>query len=578
MIDVSIVTGTYNRLKLLQRMVKSARESVGELSYEIIVVDGGSTDGTIEWCNSQRSDIVLIQHGELRGAIKAYNDGYRMAKGVYVVTANDDVAFNGNTIALAYHHLERTPDIAMVAFGQRYQRRNNPNQARIQGAFGYAYGQCNMCRKWLGDLAGWWGDEGMKTYGGDTRLSLRLWEMGWPTAALPGCEVVDYEHQDQLREINSDSPWKSANQRGEPHPDLMIFNRHWNKRLPAREQWIQAPVERVLEKAANKQLRTLRFKGMMAAHHKPRMALVNELKRYGAAGLINQTAMYQQHGKDGFQKQAERLIEQFQPDLVILQAQRENNFTPETVRRLRQKWPHVFWLNWDGDTHPNMQPFHAEIARAVHLQCVVSPTLFQWYAKRGIGVAYWPIGIEREYICKRAEEIDGPDTVFLGALYGIGRFPEAEFRRKAVIAMSQQRRVTFALHGPGWEQENIEATATSENHADNAALYARSKMALSISQSKDLWGYTSDRLYNITATGCPALVQRFAGMEQHGYIDGETCIAFATIEEMVDKAAYYAAHDDEREQIGALGQVMTLKRHTWEARVRGLWEMMGGLI
>ena len=99
--QVSIVSGTYNRLPLLQLMVKSARQSAGDLTHEIIIVDGGSTDGTREWCKSQ-DDIVLIEHGELRGAIKAYNDGYARARGEYVVTGNDDITFDGQTFKLAY--------------------------------------------------------------------------------------------------------------------------------------------------------------------------------------------------------------------------------------------------------------------------------------------------------------------------------------------------------------------------------------------------------------------------------------------------------------------------------------------
>ncbi len=575
--QVSIVTGTYNRLPLLQRMVASTHESAGDLTHEIVVVDGGSTDGTIDWAREQPA-IVLIEHGELCGAIAAYNDGYAKASGEYVVTGNDDVTFDGDTIRRAYEHLQNNPAVGMVAFGQKYQRRGSPNTPHVSGAMGYPYGQCNMCRRYLGDLAGWWGDEGMRTYGGDTRLSLRLWEMGWPTVAVKGCSVTDYEHADELREINSDSPWKAARKRGKPHPDLVVFNRHWHGRLPKRADWIAAPVERVLEKAARATLRTLRFKGMMRSNHKPRMALVDEFQKYGSAGLINQTALFQKFKRDGFQTEAEKLIAQFKPDLIILQAQRENNFTPETVRRLRDKWPHVFWLNFDGDTHPAMQPFHAEIARAVHLQCVVSPSLFPWYAARGVGVAYWPIGIEKEYIeCQRAEKIDGPDVTFLGALYGVGKFPEAETRRDAVVAMAKQSVLSFGLHGSGWQTVGIKTTATSEAHSANAALYASSKMALSISQSAALWGYSSDRLYNICATGCPALVQRFAGMEAHGYADGVTCIAFSSIPEMLEKARYYAAHDDERERIGAAGREMTLRRHTWAARVEGLWEIMGGL-
>ena len=56
-IEISIVTGTYNRLKLLNNMVKSVRKSIGTgVPYEIIIVDGGSKDGTIQWCKDQ-SDV-----------------------------------------------------------------------------------------------------------------------------------------------------------------------------------------------------------------------------------------------------------------------------------------------------------------------------------------------------------------------------------------------------------------------------------------------------------------------------------------------------------------------------------------
>ena len=49
---IFVVTGTYNRLTMLQRMIASARKSAGTLPTELIVVDGGSTDGTLEWCKS----------------------------------------------------------------------------------------------------------------------------------------------------------------------------------------------------------------------------------------------------------------------------------------------------------------------------------------------------------------------------------------------------------------------------------------------------------------------------------------------------------------------------------------------
>ena len=61
---VSVVSGTYNRLSRLKAMVNSVRSSVGVgIPYEIVLVDGGSTDGTLEWARAQ-SDIALDRDWE----------------------------------------------------------------------------------------------------------------------------------------------------------------------------------------------------------------------------------------------------------------------------------------------------------------------------------------------------------------------------------------------------------------------------------------------------------------------------------------------------------------------------------
>ena len=578
MVQVSVVAGTYNRLPLLQEMVASARQSAKDLDLEIVLVDGGSTDGTQDWCKGQ-PDITLIEHGELLGAIQAYNDGCAAASGEYVVIGNDDITFDADTIHRAFWFMRSNPEIGQGAFGHRFQRRGEPNTPKVQGAFSYIYGQCCITPKWLGDWAGWWGDEGMRTYGGDTRLSLRIWELGWPVVQAPGCSVTDREHQDELREINSDSPWRQAKVDGKTHPDLEKFNRWWPvQRLPHRNDWIGTPARRVLRKAALGNLRTMRFKGMMRAQDKPRTALIDVFGELGPVQQVNQNAEQLAH-RNTWQQRIVEIVNGFQPDLLILQAQRPGvqSITLETIQTLRQRMPYMLILNFDGDTHYPLEPWHAEIAQAVDLQLVVSPIVFPWYAARGIAVAYWPIGIEQEYLDQqRAAVVDGPDVLFTGALYGIGHFPEAEFRRDAVLALSKSG-LRFDLFGYGWENVGLKAGQSVEEHAKNADMMARAKMTLSISQSKELWGYSSDRLYNITATGCPALVQRFAGMEQHGYVDGETCIVFHTIDEMVQKARYYLEHEAQREAIGAAGRVMTHNRHTWRHRVDSLFAILEGL-
>ena len=47
--DVSVVIGTYNRLRFLRATLESVREELAGVSHEIIVIDGGSDDGTIAW-------------------------------------------------------------------------------------------------------------------------------------------------------------------------------------------------------------------------------------------------------------------------------------------------------------------------------------------------------------------------------------------------------------------------------------------------------------------------------------------------------------------------------------------------
>lgn len=575
---ISAVSGTINRLPLLKRMITSVRESVGDIPYEIVLVDNNSTDGTPGWCAAQ-PDIVYLNIGEPRGSIPAFNLGFANVSGKYAVTLNDDIVVEGDTLRRAFHHLEENPEIGQVAFAHKYQNRARRPKDKpiVQHAFGYVYGQCCMTRTWLGEYAGWWGDEGMFHYGGDTRLSMRLWEMGWPTVPLDGCAVIDFEIMDETRRKFDLAP-RGGTKEGR-HPDLMTWRDAWSGRLPNPKQWLPAPVDRILAKAAQGNLRTLRFKGSMNFRLPMRTACIDAFGEYGSTHQFNKGKFVLQYGLGNYQERIHKIVQAFRPDLVLFQAQGpHNSVTVKTMRELRMKHPNTMFINWDGDTHYPMAPFLYEIARAVHLQLTISPSLFRKYIAHGVSnIGYWPIAVEQEFIdVERQADPQFADVIFLGSLFANTNFPEWETRNKAVLRLAESD-LNFRLFGRQWERIGLKAQSTQERFDVNPRLYAKSRMALSISQTAEYWGYTSDRLYNITATGCPALVQRFAGMDEHGYVDGETCIAWSTFDEMVDKAHHYAEHFDEREEIGARGREMTLSRHTWPHRVRGLFETLGGM-
>jgi len=86
----SIIIPTYNGLSLLKPCVGAIRTYTGEAtSYEIIVVDNGSTDGTAEYCAKER--IRFVRLPENRGFPVACNAGLRVACGDELLLLNNDV-------------------------------------------------------------------------------------------------------------------------------------------------------------------------------------------------------------------------------------------------------------------------------------------------------------------------------------------------------------------------------------------------------------------------------------------------------------------------------------------------------
>lgn len=203
---ISIVTGTVNRLHFLKPMVWSVRQAVGEHPYEIVLVDGGSRDGTVEWCKKQ-PDVKFIQQGKRLGGIIAFNAGFFAATGKFVVNMNDDCYITPGTLAAACRVLEDRPEVGQVAlqFGSNDKERLI-RQARILDGKIYIYANFGVTRKWLGDKVGWWGRY-LFHYGGDAECSMMIWDAGYQVVPLWGEQhhVYHYYAQDETRQRNYDS-------------------------------------------------------------------------------------------------------------------------------------------------------------------------------------------------------------------------------------------------------------------------------------------------------------------------------------------------------------------------------------
>ncbi len=92
---VSIVILTYNKLDYTKLCIDSIRKFTPKGSYEIIVVDNNSTDGTVKWLNEQ-SDLIKILNKENLGFPKGCNQGIEIAKGEYILLLNNDTIVTEN--------------------------------------------------------------------------------------------------------------------------------------------------------------------------------------------------------------------------------------------------------------------------------------------------------------------------------------------------------------------------------------------------------------------------------------------------------------------------------------------------
>ncbi|MBI4539322.1 MAG: glycosyltransferase [Gemmatimonadetes bacterium] len=109
---LAILVATYNRLELLKRTLASIRGGA-RCSHEVFVIDGGSSDGTIEYLRSHGGATPVFQ-GRLLGTARCYNEVWRRVRSKYTCWLSDDTEVTPGSLDLAVSILESDPAIGMV--------------------------------------------------------------------------------------------------------------------------------------------------------------------------------------------------------------------------------------------------------------------------------------------------------------------------------------------------------------------------------------------------------------------------------------------------------------------------------
>ena len=87
---VSIVIVNYNGRHFIDNCLKSLMNQTCEL-LEIILVDNGSQDGSVEFTKQEYPSVKIIQNNYNMGLVAAYNQGIKKSKGNLIILANNDI-------------------------------------------------------------------------------------------------------------------------------------------------------------------------------------------------------------------------------------------------------------------------------------------------------------------------------------------------------------------------------------------------------------------------------------------------------------------------------------------------------
>jgi hypothetical protein len=216
--DVTVVVVTWNALPWLEQCLDSVR------GHDIVVVDHGSTDGTLEFLRERHPGVRVIEQ-ENRGMGGGNNTGMRAGSGRYFFLLNSDAWVVGDGLAALVSYADAHPEAAVV--GPRLRNTDGTLQRSVRaeptlwrlateylfirklaprsrhlnplyaGGFDHdaerevdwLYGPALLVRRDAADAVGLF-DEDFFMFSEEVDWMTRFRRAGWAVLFYPGAEVV----------------------------------------------------------------------------------------------------------------------------------------------------------------------------------------------------------------------------------------------------------------------------------------------------------------------------------------------------------------------------------------------------
>jgi len=226
--DLSICLVPLNALVYLEPLLASIEQHTIGLSYEVIMVDNGSTDGTLEWVKEHHPEIQLICNQANLGFTRGNNQAMALAKGDFLLLLNPDTLLTEDCFGPQIAYMRENPNVAITIpkvlnSDGSFQHQSRRGDARPAAVFGYflklgklfpknralngylqswlpedevaevkaVSGSCMFIRRQVYEQIGGL-DEQFFAYQEDSDYCMRARQAGWKVMYVPLSSIIHY--------------------------------------------------------------------------------------------------------------------------------------------------------------------------------------------------------------------------------------------------------------------------------------------------------------------------------------------------------------------------------------------------
>ncbi len=237
-IDVSLVIISWRMKEMLRELLRSVVNMTTGITYEVIVIDNDSRDGTAEMISAEFPHFILVRNTENRGVAPARNQGFRISRGRYVVTLDADMVLREDSLKKLADFMDANPCVGLAGCklttsagevqlnAKRYptpwvlplRRLSGWKWAKNSRALryheisdwdrsdtrevDYVTGACQFIRKSAMDEVGYL-DEGIFYGPEDLDYCIRMRRGGWKVFFLAEASIIHYEQRATKRNVFS---------------------------------------------------------------------------------------------------------------------------------------------------------------------------------------------------------------------------------------------------------------------------------------------------------------------------------------------------------------------------------------